>query len=47
MALPERHSTKAMPAISPELRELIESGPMAHLSTINPDGNPQVTVIWV
>lgn len=32
---------------SGELRDLIESGPMAHLSTINPDGSPQVTVIWV
>src|ERR1700733_4551611 len=31
-----------MPALPPELRELIESGPMAHLSTINPDGSPQV-----
>jgi len=30
-----------------ELRELIESGPMAHLSTINPDGSPQVTVVWI
>ena len=30
-----------------ELRELVESGPMAHLSTINPDGSPQVSVIWV
>ena len=30
-----------------ELRELIESGPMAHLSTINPDGSAQVTVIWI
>lgn len=30
-----------------ELRDLIESGPMAHLSTINPDGSPQVTVIWI
>jgi PPOX class probable F420-dependent enzyme len=36
-----------MPALSTELRDLIESGPMAHLSTINPDGSPQVTVIWV
>ena len=26
---------------------LIESGPMAHLSTINADGGPQVTVIWI
>jgi PPOX class probable F420-dependent enzyme len=36
-----------MNILSPELRELIESGPMAHLSTINPDGSPQVTVIWI
>src|ERR1700728_5140361 len=36
-----------MPEISTELRELIESGHMAHLTTINRDGSPQVTVIWV
>jgi PPOX class probable F420-dependent enzyme len=36
-----------MSALPAELRELIESGPMAHLSTINPDGSPQVTVIWI
>jgi len=30
-----------------ELLDLIESGPMAHLSTINADGSPQVTVIWI
>jgi len=34
-------------ALPVELRDLIESGPMAHLSTINADGSPQVTVIWV
>jgi PPOX class probable F420-dependent enzyme len=34
-------------AMPEELRELIESGPLAHLSTIGPDGSPQVTVIWV
>ena len=26
---------------------MIESGPLAHLSTINPDGSPQVSVIWI
>jgi PPOX class probable F420-dependent enzyme len=26
---------------------LIASGPMAHLSTINTDGSPQVSVIWI
>jgi PPOX class probable F420-dependent enzyme len=36
-----------MSSLSRELRDLIESGPMAHLSTINADGSPQVTVIWI
>jgi PPOX class probable F420-dependent enzyme len=30
-----------------ELRDLIASGPLAHLSTINPDGSPQVSVVWI
>ncbi|WP_436534251.1 PPOX class F420-dependent oxidoreductase [Actinoplanes sp. HUAS TT8] len=30
-----------------ELRAVIESGPLAHLTTINADGSPQVSVIWV
>src|SRR3984885_12104038 len=30
-----------------ELRDLIASGPMVHLSTVNADGSPQVTVIWI
>ncbi len=33
--------------ITPELRELIASGPLAHLSTVGRDGAPQVTVIWI
>jgi PPOX class probable F420-dependent enzyme len=40
-------SGEVRPALSPELRALIESGPMAHLSTANPDGSPHVTVIWI
>jgi PPOX class probable F420-dependent enzyme len=36
-----------MPTLPDTLRELITSGPMAHLSTINRDGSPQVTVIWI
>jgi PPOX class probable F420-dependent enzyme len=36
-----------MSVLPRELRDLIESGPMAHLSTINLDGSPQVTVIWI
>src|SRR3954453_6260696 len=33
--------------LDPELRQLVESGPLAHLSTINADGSPQVSVIWL
>jgi PPOX class probable F420-dependent enzyme len=29
------------------VRELIESGPLAHLVTLNADGSPQVTVVWI
>src|ERR1700753_315840 len=36
-----------MTALSPELRELIEAGALGHLTTINADGSPQVSVIWV
>jgi len=36
-----------MTGLPPELRDLIESGPLAHLSTVNPDGSPQVTVVWI
>jgi PPOX class probable F420-dependent enzyme len=36
-----------MSELPQELRELIEAGPIAHLTTINGDGSPQVTVIWI
>lgn len=36
-----------MTDLVPELRELLASGPLAHLTTINADGSPQVTVIWI
>ncbi len=36
-----------MSVLPPELRDLIQSGPLAHLSTLNADGSPQVTVIWI
>ena len=29
------------------LRLLVSAGPLCHLSTVNPDGSPQVTVVWV
>jgi PPOX class probable F420-dependent enzyme len=28
-------------------RKLIESGALAHMVTLNPDGSPQVTCVWV
>lgn len=36
-----------MTPIPTELRDLIESGPLAHLTTLKSDGSPQVTVIWI
>lgn len=33
--------------LTPELRDLIESGPLTHLTTIDPDGSPQVSVNWI
>ena len=29
------------------LVDLIESGPLAHLVTLNADGSPQLTVVWI
>jgi PPOX class probable F420-dependent enzyme len=33
--------------ISDEIRSLIATGPLGHLTTLNADGSPQVSVIWV
>ena len=33
--------------IPQEVRELIESGCLAHLVTLNHDGSPQVTLVWI
>lgn len=38
---------RAMAELHPELRALIESGPLAHVVTLNPDGSPQLTVVWI
>jgi PPOX class probable F420-dependent enzyme len=34
-------------AVHPQARELLESDALAHLVTINPDGGPQVSIVWV
>lgn len=36
-----------MSGLPPMLRDLIASGSMAHLSTVNADGSPQVSVVWL
>jgi hypothetical protein len=36
-----------MSAPPQELRDLIESGPLAHVNTVNEDGTPLVTVVWI
>lgn len=36
-----------MTALPPSARALIESDALAHLVTLNPDGSPQVTCVWV
>jgi PPOX class probable F420-dependent enzyme len=33
--------------IPESIRSLIASGPQAHLTTLNPNGSPQVTLVWV
>ena len=36
-----------MTAISTEIRNILEGGGLAHLTTLNADGSPQVTIVWV
>src|SRR5574340_517264 len=33
--------------IPPEIRALIEAGCPAHFVTLDPDGSPQVTIVWI
>jgi PPOX class probable F420-dependent enzyme len=33
--------------IPQSVRAVIERGPLAHLTTLNRDGSPQITVVWV
>jgi PPOX class probable F420-dependent enzyme len=36
-----------MSVISQPMRDLIATGPYAHLTTLNRDGSPQVSVVWI
>src|SRR5690348_11717907 len=42
--LPARRNTMKIPR---SVREVIDKGPLTHLTTLNRDGSPQVTVVWV
>jgi PPOX class probable F420-dependent enzyme len=35
-----------MENVPPSLRELLATGPLAHVATIDPDGTPHVTLAW-
>ena len=35
-----------MAELHPAARELLESDALVHLVTINPDGSPQVSIVW-
>ncbi len=36
-----------MTTLPDSARAVLESAALAHLVTLNPDGSPQVTVVWV
>ena len=36
-----------MTLLTDEVRDAIEGGHLAHLVTLNPDGSPQLSVVWV
>lgn len=35
------------PLLTPEVRAALTAGRLAHLATTNPDGSPQMSVVWV
>ncbi len=35
------------PKLTEEVRRILTSGKPAHLVTLNPDGSPQVSVVWI
>jgi PPOX class probable F420-dependent enzyme len=36
-----------MPPLTDDLRRALTSGHLGHLTTVNPDGSPQASVVWV
>jgi PPOX class probable F420-dependent enzyme len=43
----KRWTKEVVVKIPQEVRALIEAGRPAHLVTLNPDGSPQVTIVWI
>lgn len=36
-----------MPILSDDVRRALTAGRLAHLATVNPDGSPQASVVWI
>jgi PPOX class probable F420-dependent enzyme len=36
-----------MTVLTPEVRDVLTAGRLAHLVTVNADGSPQVSIVWV
>ena len=36
-----------MTVLNPAARQALTEGHLAHLVTVNPDGSPQVTIVWI
>jgi PPOX class probable F420-dependent enzyme len=36
-----------MSLLTADVRAVLESGRLAHLATLNPDGSPQISAVWV
>ena len=42
----EPRETGRVPHIPPSVRELLATGPLVHVTTLDPDGTPHVTLAW-
>jgi PPOX class probable F420-dependent enzyme len=36
-----------MADLTPDIRDALTAGKLGHLTTVNPDGGPQVSVVWI
>ncbi len=42
-----RRTVGGVTVVPESLRALVDGGTLAHVATLDPDGSPQVTVVWV